>query len=600
MAGQASDESHVQSGPVNGYWHSHAPQLHVPTPLHSEPLTDGHGVDEQLHVGPKNGGRHWQAPHRHVPWPAQVKLVPGSTGQASDESQSQNSPVQGGMHVHWPQLHTPLPGPPQLPGQGSVEQLHVGGLDQPGLHRQLPQSQMPRPLAVHWGSHVAARLQSHGMALAPVPKGAKHWHAPHTHAPWPWGARQSVSQGSVEQLHDGPLHSGAHSHTPHLQTPLGALQLFGQASEVSHSHASPVKGKLHWHVPHSHVPAAAPLHTAPATSGHGVDEQLQFGPPKPGSQMHVPQLHTPLPEHGLAGAPGHTSDVSQSHSVPFHGLMHWHWPHTQTPLGELQFWAQGSVEHEQSGPVQPIEHLHVSHSHVPRGAWHVAGHVSLERVVQGGQPGSMSAGARHWHWPHTHEPRLGPPQSVAQGACEQLHDGPSHSGLHLHVPHSHTPPPAAKEQLPSAPPHVSETSHRQPEPDQPTSHLHAPHSHVPCALHCWPRPLASHGSDEQLQLAPVRPGSHWHAPHTQSPRPEHSRPPRPSGQLSKAPLHSHCSPEKGGLHWHAPHTHTPLPLQLLMQGNELQLHEGPCQDTSHWHTPHTQLPLRHGGLQAAA
>lgn len=68
LAGQASEPSHEQSGPVQGGVQLHVPQLHVPRPEHSSAVAERQGTDEQLQNGPCQPMSHTHASHTHVPY----------------------------------------------------------------------------------------------------------------------------------------------------------------------------------------------------------------------------------------------------------------------------------------------------------------------------------------------------------------------------------------------------------------------------------------------------------------------------------------------------------------------------------------------------
>lgn len=406
--------------------------------------------------------------------------------------------------------HSQVPRELQLDGQGFVEQSHAGP-DQPRLQVHTSQTHVPKEPQ----SHVPSPVVVHGVQPSTWVYPGSHTHSPQTQEPLP-APPQSVGQGSLEHEQSSPFHRGVHLQVPHWHEPLSGSdeQLLRQGSDVSHEQSEPDHGGTQSHEPQLQTPFGALQ-----LFGHGSAEQLHTVPFQPATQSQVPSHpHAPLsgPEHSSPPSPmGHVVPTAQSQRRPVHAASQTHSPQMHSPLGELQFCAQGNVEQSHAAPENPMSQTQTPHSQVP---WsHAGSHVWFTSTVHGRHPSTVVQGSTHTHSPHVQLPwPSGSAQSVPQGRMEHEQSGvPSGASPnvdeHWHSPHTHSP--LGKEQLFT---HVAVGSHAQSAPVYKPSHSQAPQVQLPLPPHS--RSLATgHGRIEQLQVGPSQPGRHEHEPHSQTP-----------------------------------------------------------------------------------
>ena len=167
-------------------------------------------------------------------------------------------------------------------------------------------------------------------------------HVPQSHVPCPL---QLFTQGNVEQLHAGPDHPVAHTHTSHTQLPRGDWHSTGQSVSfrvVQGAHPGSVPNPLiHWHSPHTQLPCDAP----PQLVSHGSLEHEQSGPSNRDVHLHSPHSHDPW---GYVQFPGQARAELQLQSAPVQGGVHSHDPHEHVPWDEhsnpVELVGQGRVE----------------------------------------------------------------------------------------------------------------------------------------------------------------------------------------------------------------------------------------------------------------
>mmetsp|Transcript_29714 Transcript_29714/g.97216 ORF Transcript_29714/g.97216 Transcript_29714/m.97216 type:complete len:444 (+) Transcript_29714:1754-3085(+) len=352
-------------------------------------------------------------------------------------------------------------------------------------------------------------------------------------------------------------------------------------------------------------------HRLPSRSSHA-------SPSHPGSQKHLPAVHTPCSSHpsGHCGSSARSTSSICEQSSPRNPVSHTHKPWSHTPC-ELQFAGHSSCR-PQSSPANPGSHTHLPPWHMPAPLHGSPPSTATGHASEVPQSSPEYPGA-HTHSPRWHTP-LRPLQSFGHCLrCEQ--SSPLYPVAHTQRPRKHSP---CSPHPPSSPGQLSVSSHASPV--NPRSHWHtaAPAAfvmHVPWLWHLCGH-MASHAN-------PPYSGSHVHRPvcPSHSPWLEHSvaSVPSPStwplGQLRceqswpsnpdshrhwlsdthrPCPLHPFtCSqlndseqsgPVSPSSHAHSPVSvsHSPLPEQS--PGHRCCAHESPCQPSSHLHACDSHVP----------